>query len=415
MEDIMKDGDAPLKAKKTKWVKTRHAIIQKVAAFVAGPIFKWMYNCKVEPYKGDTTRPMLILYNHQTPFDQFYVGLTFKIPVYYVSTEDLHSRGWLSSLIRWAVAPIAIRKQASDVGAVRNCLRVAREGGTIAIAPEGNRTYSGKTEYMSPAIVTLARVLKLPVALLRIEGGYGIIPRWSDKQRRGHMRVFVPRVIEPEEYAALSDEELFRLISDTLYVDDHELNQQFISKRGAEYLERAIYTCPDCGLTRYESHGNEAKCLKCGKAVAYGADMHLTGVGHEFPYKTVSEWYDRQKDFINALDVTKLVDEPVYEETADVYEIIASKNRKLLCNGTTLQLYGDRITVSLGDGEPTTMTFDDVFAAAVLGRNKLNIYYQDHIYQFKGDKRFNSLKYVHFCYRWKNKDKDEPDGKFLGL
>ena len=73
------------------------------------------------------------------------------------------------------------------------------------------------------------------------------------------------------------------------------------------------------------------------------------------------------------------------------------------------------MTVQLDDGEPLCMTFDDIFAAAVLGRNKLNIYYQNHLYQFKGGKRFNALKYVNFCYRWKNKDKGEPDGKFLGL
>jgi hypothetical protein len=49
-----------------------------------------------------------------------------------------------------------------------NCLRVAREGGTIALAPEGNRTYSGKTEYMNPAIAALARKLALPIALYSV-------------------------------------------------------------------------------------------------------------------------------------------------------------------------------------------------------------------------------------------------------
>ena len=46
-----------------------------------------------------------------------------------------------------------------------NCIRVAREGGTIAMAPEGNRTFGGSTGYMNNAIVPLAKKLGLPTNL----------------------------------------------------------------------------------------------------------------------------------------------------------------------------------------------------------------------------------------------------------
>ena len=49
--------------------------------------------------------------NHQTAFDQFFIGMTFKGAVYYVASEDLFSNGWVSSLLRWLVAPIPIKKQ----------------------------------------------------------------------------------------------------------------------------------------------------------------------------------------------------------------------------------------------------------------------------------------------------------------
>jgi 1-acyl-sn-glycerol-3-phosphate acyltransferase len=61
--------------------------------------------------------------------------------------------------------------------AVKTCVRVAKEGGTIAIAPEGNRTYSGVTESIKPSITGLIRLLRIPVAIFRIEGGYGVHPR----------------------------------------------------------------------------------------------------------------------------------------------------------------------------------------------------------------------------------------------
>ena len=241
-------------------MKFRHRVVRNIAYCVLYPYARLKYGIHVEKFKEQRNTPYLILLNHQTPFDQFFVGMAFKGPVYYLATEDLFSMGWISSVIRWLVAPIPIRKQTMDVSAVMTCIRVAQEGGTISIAPEGNRTYSGKTEYMSPAIASLARKLKLPIALYRIEGGYGAQPRWSDSVRKGKMRSYVARVIEPQEYETLTNDELFAQIEQGLYVNEGVANGIFRSSKRAEYLERAMYVCPFCGLSVFESHGNEITC-----------------------------------------------------------------------------------------------------------------------------------------------------------
>ena len=398
-----------------KWLKFRHRVITNVVALGLWPYSAIRYRIRVEKFREQGKRAYLILYNHQTAFDQFFVGMAFRGPVYYVASEDIFSKGWVSSLIRWVVAPIPIKKQATDLTAVKNCIRVAREGGTIAIAPEGNRTYSGKTEYMAPAIAGLARKLGLPIALYRIEGGYGVHPRWSDVLRRGKMRGYVSRVIEPEEYAAMTNDELFAAIEQELYVNEAVADAAFLSSKRAEYLERAIYVCPDCGLTTFESHGNEITCKQCGKTVHYGEDKRLSGVGCAFPHEFVSDWYDYQKDFVNNLDVTQYTDIPLYTESTSLSEVIVYQRKDLLCKAAIIRLYGDRYVIS-GDGmEEMVLPFDEVTAVSVLGRNKLNIYHDGRIYQLKSDKRFNALKYVNIYYRWKNIARGDENGKFLGL
>ena len=54
-------------------------------------------------------------------------------------------------------------------------------------------------------------------------------------------------------------------------------------------------------------------------------------------------------------------------------------------------------------------------AVSVLGRNKLNIYHGERLYQLKGGKRFNALKYVNIYYRSKNMGRGDKSGEFLGL
>lgn len=401
--------------KQKKWIRFRHRVVRNIAYVILYPYSRIKYRIHIEKFKEQKNTPYLILLNHQTPFDQFFVGMSFKGPIYYLATEDIFSMGWLSSLIRYLVAPIPIKKQTSDVKAVKQCIRVAREGGTICIAPEGNRTYSGRTEYMNDSIASLAKMLKLPIALYRIEGGYGAEPRWSDVVRKGKMRGYVSQVIEPDEYKNMSNEELFGIIEKGLYVDEAVADCEFHHKKRAEYLERAMYVCPFCGISRFESKNEFCECKNCGAKIEYTPTKEIKGVNCEFPFRFVADWYDYQKDFINKLDVNEYISAPIYHDEADVFEVIINKKKVPFKSGAQISLYGNKIVFDEGMSDETKLSFDEISAVSVLGRNKANIYFGDKVYQLKGDKRFNALKYVHIYYRHKNITKGNECEQFLGL
>ena len=401
--------------KPKKWMKLRHRVLRNVAYCVMYPYSRWKYNMTVDKFREQEKRPYLILMNHTTPWDQFFLGMAFKGPIYYMATEDIFSMGWVSRLLRWAVAPIPIKKQTVDLNAIMTCMRLAREGGTIAIAPEGNRSYSGTTEYMNPSIAGMARKLKMPIVLYRIEGGYGSQPRWSDGIRKGKMHCYVSRVIQPEEYNELTNDALYEIIRDGLYVNEAVAEGPFRSKKKAEYLERAIYVCPKCGLSEFESHGDEAHCKKCGMTIRYGEDKTITGVNCDFPFPFVKQWYEYQKDYVNQLDVMQYVNTPMYTDRADWSEVIVYKHKEKRRKDVQMKLYGDRVVLEEGTDRELVMPYEKVNAMSVLGRNKLNIYFEKHVYQFKGSARFNALKYVNLYHRYKNIVKGDEDGKFLGL
>lgn len=394
------------KKNEKKYMRFRHRVIRDLAFLILGPITWLKCHVKVERFREQGDRAYLILMNHQTAWDQFFVGMAFRGPVYYMATEDIFSLGLLSKLLRWAVAPIPIKKQTTDISAVMTCIRLAREGGTIALAPEGNRTYHGRTVYMNPAIVKMAKKMKLPIALFRIEDGYGIQPRWADGTRKGTMTARVSRVLEPEEYKALSDEELMEIIRRELWVDEAQVTGEFDCKARAEYLERAVYVCPHCGFSKFESQGHQIRCLSCGRKATYHKDKTLEG---DFPFTFVADWYDWQEEFVNRYDPMAHVEEPIFRDTAQVRRVIVYSHKELIRKDMPLELYGDRIV--MGD---TVLHFDDIAAATCLGRNKLNIYHGKDVFQFKGDKRFNALKYMNLYFRYKNVKSGEGE-TFLGM
>lgn len=397
------------KTKSKRWVRPRHKWIIKLVYAILYPWARLKYHIKVEKCPQLQKRQCLVLMNHQTAFDQFFISFAlFPRHVYFVASEDLFSLGFLSTLLRWAVAPIPIKKQTTDVQAVMNCMRVAKEGGTIAIAPEGNRTFSGLPCYSNPAITALAKKLGLPIALFRIEGGYGIQPRWSDVCRKGKMRAYVSKIIEPEEYAALSKEELYRLIQDGLYVDETKNEQLFHHKQLAEYLERAMYVCPWCGLSEFHSHKDIITCKRCGRQIRYLPNQQLQGVDCDFPFRYVSQWYQHQQDYVNRLDTLAHIEKPLYGDKVALSIVEPYKRKISLEKDTSIRLYGNRLQV--GD---LTLFFDDTRVITVLGKNKLNIYHTDAIYQIKGDCRFNALKYMNIFHR--NRNQQTGGGDFLGI
>lgn len=414
VREINMEKEKKKSKKQKKWMRPRHRIIENIAYYVLYPYCKWKYAMRIDKLQNQEDRPYLILMNHQTPFDQFFVGMAFKRPLYYMATEDIFSLGWVSKLLRWLVAPIPIKKQTVDLNAIMTCMRLAREGGSIVIAPEGNRTYSGKTEYMNPSIAGMARKLKMPIALFRLEGGYGSQPRWSDGIRKGKLHGYVYEVIQPEEYEKLTNEELFSRIEKGLYVDEAVADGPFRSKKKAEFIERAMYVCPWCGLSEFESHGNEAHCKTCGRKISYGEDKVITGEGCEFPYRFVKDWYEYQKDYINQLDLTAFEQTPAYTDTVDFSEVIVYKKKVPIRKGIQLGLYGNRMVIDEGTPLEQVLEFDKINAMSVLGHNKLNVYYEKHVYQFKGSKRHNSVKYLNFYHRYKNVQRGEGE-TFLGL
>ena len=398
-----------MKQKQT-WVKPHHKIVRNSLIKIIGPYTRFRYGIEIEKFENNKQRPYLILMNHQTGFDQFFIAMAFDGPVYYLASEDIFSLGWISRLLSFLVAPIPIKKQTTDLKAIKNCVKISKEGGTIALFPEGNRTYHGQTLYFKPSIIKLIRLLKLPLVIFRVEGGYGIHPRWSDYVRKGRMRTRVSLVMEPEEYNKLTDEDFYETLTHHLYIDDTSSSELYHHKKMAEGMERFLYVCPTCGLTKFETKNDKVWCKKCEKKIQYLPNHTLHACDSTFPFKNTVEWYHYQCNYVRNLDLLSYCQIPIDEEQVKVFKVILYQKKKLLFSSVSLSLFGDRITI----GEETFF-FDEISSLTVLGKNKINIYHKDFVYQIKGNKSFNGLKYVNIYHHYHNNKKGEKNEQFLGL
>lgn len=287
-----------MQEKKTKkqnlWVKKRHARVFAFLRFAMGGFMRIKYHYKAEkaPIKEG---PCLILHNHQATMDPFFVSMAFRFPVYFIASDDLFNLK-VSPLIRYLAAPIPKSKSMKDLAAVKNAMRVLKEGGAVGIAPEGNRTFSGRQwETVPDAIAKLVKTAKVPVVLFNLCGGYGTDPRWGHSVRRGTKFVGrVKRILYPEEYKDMSVEELYSLILKEINVVDADSGERYKSRKRAEYIERALYMCPVCKkIGSYYSKGTHFTCTRCGATAEYTQQLTIEPpIGG---FTKVYEWFDWER------------------------------------------------------------------------------------------------------------------------
>lgn len=413
MDEKKKDKSKKVK----KWIRFRHRLIIFIVKVFAIPIFYFMgFRWKKLPKNN---KPYLIFYNHQTVWDQFLVALMTVKKTYFVMSDDLSSIKVLSSLLNWALHPIPYKKASTDFTILRNLKQVASEGGSVAISPEGNRTYSGKTEYINPTGIKMMKFLKLPVAIVRIEEGYGVFPRWANKRRKGKIYCKPYKIYEYEEYKDIPEHDLYEMICKDLYVDESIPSGPYKSSKKAECLERVIYRCPNCGITHFKSKGDVLECTTCNLKLIYNESKQFEyldkNIKKEVPFKNVNEWYEYQKSELykmSLLDISK--DKPLFIDKCIYAEVQFRKKKLFISKDALLSFYSDRLEVEFGDRKDIYY-LSDISSTGVFGKNKFNIYVDKKIYQFKYDDSFNAMKYVNFIYKYKIEKGEEKNDKFLGL
>lgn len=393
-----------------KYVKFRHklffALCRPIARLFLAP--KWCF--KTTPVKLPKKQNYLILSNHQSYLDPAFIALTIKKPIYFVTSDTLYQQKWYLKLLFWCFGPIKKRRGFADTTCIRAMRGVAREGGNVAIFPEGNRQWNDFVFHIDRAVVKLVRLLKLPVVLYNFHGGYGIQPRWAKTKRKGKHTGEIKEIIAWQDVENMSDDELYAKIVDGLKVIDSDSGELYKSPCRAEYLERQLFVCPKCGAqsTLY-SQGNAVYCRQCGLAVTYGENLRLVSRDSDFKFDKVVDWYEYQLKHVREYNLDALDgDTPIcQDDNVTLYD--KTEARTYVTQG---KLTLTKTTLTVGDWQISTA---DIFGGCAQDGDKFSFNVGNRAYLVVGDTRFNGLKYVLFMNRVCKQIAEKGGDKYYGL
>ncbi|MFW6285212.1 MAG: lysophospholipid acyltransferase family protein [Bacillota bacterium] len=382
---------------------TKKRFRHTVAFFILKPIlrlyFRISYRFKAKrfkPPKDIKDKPWLVLGNHTTAHDPFFMGFGIPGVLYFVASDMLFSVKYLSRIMQYLVGPIPKTKYRSDMETIRDMKRIIDQGGSIGLFPEGNTTFSGEQMPIPYVIAKLIKKFKIPVLFYVVEGGYLARPRWSRKKRIGKVTGEVRKIWRPEDFKDLSTDTIYATIQEALKVDEFSGSLPFKSKQKAEDIESAYFVCPSCKqFETLVSKGDDVWCEHCDFHVRLDAYGHFENMGGTDYFDTTVPWYHFQEKILDAW-LDQQDEKTILFENANERVLKVEKSKfKHFIGHADVRLYKTHIDFHFKDGTFETFDIKDV-NSAVQQKNKLILHNFDmsKTYYLLSHPKRNALKYT---------------------
>lgn len=398
--------------KQKKEVKIRHYFVVKIAILFVIPWLKIKYRFSYKKQKELKRKgPFLILGNHTVPEDPMLLGFLFPFQSnYYVASEQIFNLGFLSKLLVWAVNPIKKAKSTSDLSTIRKSKTIIKQGGTIGMFAEGNVTYSGETTTINPAVVKYIRLMSVPVIFYNTEGLYLSNPRWAIYPKKGKSTGYIKRIMQPDEYKQLTDEQLYEIIKEELYVNCYDQkvlgNVAYKGKKLALGLERMLFM--DLKTNQpFKTYSKDNQLLSTVSDFSFTYDEYGY-LSNQTEKITLIEAQQRTIDaYVDYL--SKREDNYLFDEMVILEQTNARKKIKL--GKFKLNMYTDKLVFS-SVGHLIEVTYDKLSSIAIQGKRKLIMYHQDETYLITLDEKSSPLKYLITYQYYQNRNSEDITNVF---
>jgi len=350
---------------------------------------KWHYK-RTFKYDLKHSGPVFIISNHQTNLDPILIASHFNRPIYFVATDNVVASKGVGRLLTHCFAPIPKKKGATDIQTAAKMYQIIREGGSVGVFLEGNRTYAEFQYWVSPSFLRFVRQTKIKVLLFAFHGGTGSMPRWGHKPRRGPFYGEIAKEISYEEYSQWSDEEFLKVIMDNIRVFDSESGEKFVSPMSAEYLEKFLFVCPVCGKKdQLRSKGTHLYCNACGLDVEYGEDLHFHSENPNFKFSILNDWYQYSREWVKNYEPEEII----FEDEGTLLQYRYHEKKQTLYEGKAVLTptefrFGKRV-----------IRVSSITSASPFSGGKLIFSDGEKDYIFVGHERFNPVKYVMMFHR----------------
>lgn len=360
--------------------------------------------------------PVLVLSDHHSNWDGVYINMFFFFRiVHFIVHDELFRNKFTSFFFGTLLGEVRRGMTPTDVSDIMELRRLARKGKSIGITVEGDIHMFGRLMPVEESVAKLAKMLKLPVVLMQVEGAAGRAPRWARHTRHHPIIYHVNDVISLEELSSTSVKDLHaRILAGITPPEKSSVHYKLRpSPWRAEWLELGFYYCPNCHqFETMKSKGDRVFCTKCDLEARYNRYEKLEQV-ERFGIQTLTDWEDVQDAALQAkVDALKPGELLFEAKDLDYYrtkQVGYFKKPELL--HTTLRVYEDRLE-GYDEKEQlfVSVPIRDMVRINLQYKDVLEVHFGEDRIRFRTKKRkWSGYLYVRALLKLKVRQKEKSD------
>lgn len=251
----------------------------------------------------EVSTPSLILCNHQSFYDFYYVAKMFYP---YRLSFVVNSYYYRNKFFRKQFAKLnTIKKKlfTADPSTIINIFKAIKNNNNVVIFPEGRLSIDGTNYNNVENIGALVKKVRIPVNIINIYGAYSVTNKWSKKSHRGPVRIENKALLKIEDIDKMTSEEINSFIDKNLFVNEFTMtkkfNMKYHSSKKALGLENVLYYCPHCQKEfSFKSDKNSLICSHCGET--FTINKFFSFEKNEYNINTIHDFYLMQKSYETA-------------------------------------------------------------------------------------------------------------------
>ncbi|PRQ04087.1 2-acyl-glycerophospho-ethanolamine acyltransferase [Enhygromyxa salina] len=333
--------------------------------------------------------PVLLVSNHPCPWDVMMVPWSNNRQTHILGTDQLLRVpyfGWMMPYF----SMIPFKKGMKDPGALAEVERRIRRGDPVLVFPEGDRTWTGRTNPVKPGIGRMAKRLGVPVGFVRVTTGHMQWPRWAKYPRSMPINIeYVALVNYPDNVTA---EQITADVQRYISVDPYEVEvpPRSFGTRLAHGLPEFMWACPHCfhqdGLALVPEDDDSVHCHACAARWRVDLGCWLRGEGGPAQDMHIDAAYRRITEHFGELPVLDseryAADGVALEGEAELHRIHPGQVEPEPLGLGHLELLGDRLLFTDHRGhDPLVLPFEPIKAVLMQVGNKLQIRSPDDNFQ----------------------------------
>lgn len=291
--------------------------------------------------------PYFLLCNHMY-FVDFKINSIATFPYSVnniVSIDGFYKRSKLMEFL----GCISTRKFTKDISLVmqiQHCIKKHRS--IVSLYPEARYSPIGTTSILPESIGKLAKLLDVPVVVLKNHGNYLTAPFWNFRNKRKiPLYATMKQILTKEDVEKYDTEKINKIINQEFIYDEYKWqkeNKISIKDRG-EGLHKVLYQCPHCKVEyKMNSNSNKIWCENCKKEWDLSEFGELKATEGETEFSHIPSWFEWQREQVKEQILNGTYE---FEDDVEVYslkhpkEFLPLGNGKLIHNNKGFRLEGE--------------------------------------------------------------------------